>query len=77
MFFSLFLYLISVDESNGEEYENLAKELKLMIHLGSHPNIVNLMGACTIKGKLQVILEYCSKVYNNISIILTINQPDC
>ena len=56
------LYQLYADESNDEEYENLAKELKLMIHLGSHLNVVNLMGACTIKGKLQVILEYCSKV---------------
>ena len=26
---------------------SLVGELKIMIHLGSHPNVVNLMGACT------------------------------
>ena len=35
-------------------------ELKILIHLGEHKNIVNLLGACTMKGeKLQIILEYC------------------
>ena len=33
-----------------------------MIHLGAHPNVVNLLGACTVKGNLLVILEYCAKV---------------
>ena len=27
--------------------ESLVGELKIMIHLGSHQNVVNLMGACT------------------------------
>jgi len=27
--------------------ESLVGELKIMIHLGSHLNVVNLMGACT------------------------------
>ena len=42
-----------------EHYTLLAEELKLMIHLGTHKNIVNLLGACTQKGPLLVILEYC------------------
>ena len=38
----------------------MATELKILIHLGEHKNIVNLLGACTIKGeKLQLILECC------------------
>ena len=41
------------------DYTDLANELKLMIHIGAHKNIVNLMGACTQKGPLWVILEYC------------------
>ena len=52
----------SSDENNEDEYEALAKELKLMLHLGSHVNVVNLLGACTVKGKLLVLLEYCSEV---------------
>ena len=31
-----------------------------MQHLGEHPNVVNLIGACTVEGSLNVILEFCS-----------------
>ncbi|XP_039745635.1 vascular endothelial growth factor receptor 1 isoform X2 [Pararge aegeria] len=40
----------------------LASELKIMVHLGKHVNIVNLLGACTKnvgKRELVVIVEYC------------------
>lgn len=41
---------------------NLAIELKIMIHLGRHLNIVNLVGAYTseiVKGELWLLVEYC------------------
>ncbi|CAG2168317.1 unnamed protein product [Oppiella nova] len=40
----------------------LMAELKILIHLGRHLNIVNLLGAVTknlVKGELLVIVEYC------------------
>jgi len=40
----------------------LMSEIKIMIHLGKHLNIVNLLGACTNnlnRRKLLVIIEYC------------------
>ncbi|XP_057340700.1 vascular endothelial growth factor receptor 1-like isoform X2 [Microplitis mediator] len=40
----------------------LASELKIMVHLGKHLNVVNLLGACTkniAKRELLVIVEYC------------------
>ncbi|EFX62888.1 hypothetical protein DAPPUDRAFT_119760 [Daphnia pulex] len=40
----------------------LIRELKMMIHLWEHLNIVNLMGACTntnIKEEILVIIEFC------------------
>ncbi|KAJ8673408.1 hypothetical protein QAD02_004670 [Eretmocerus hayati] len=40
----------------------LASELKIMVHLGKHLNIVNLLGACTNmigRRELLVIVEYC------------------
>ncbi|XP_064098993.1 vascular endothelial growth factor receptor 1-like [Macrobrachium nipponense] len=40
----------------------LTQELKIMIHIGKHPNIVNLMGAYTDnvgKGELWILVEYC------------------
>ena len=41
-----------------EEYRDLASELKILIHVGEHKNIVNLLGACTKGERLLVILEY-------------------
>ena len=41
------------------EYMDLASEIKILIHLGSHDNIVNLLGACTKGGTLYAIMEYC------------------
>lgn len=41
----------------------LASELKIMIHLGKHLNVVNLLGACTKnlhKRELLVIVEFCT-----------------
>ena len=40
----------------------LASELKIMVHLRKHLNVVNLLGACTkniSKRELLVIVEYC------------------
>ncbi|RWS27211.1 Vascular endothelial growth factor receptor 3-like protein, partial [Leptotrombidium deliense] len=45
----------------------LMAELKIMIHLGKHLNIVNLLGAVTknlVKGELMVMVEYCR--YGNL-----------
>ncbi|XP_001600926.2 vascular endothelial growth factor receptor 1 isoform X2 [Nasonia vitripennis] len=45
----------------------LASELKIMVHLGKHLNVVNLLGACTnniAKRELLVIVEYCR--YGNL-----------
>ena len=42
--------------------EALVNELKVLLYLGSHLNIVNLLGACTkniFKGDLLVMVEYC------------------
>lgn len=56
---SHFSYLIYLANATENEYKDLASELKILIHLGEHNNIVNLLGACTKEGKLNVILEYC------------------
>jgi hypothetical protein len=34
-------------QTNVAALEALASELKILIHLGSHLNVVNLLGACT------------------------------
>lgn len=57
--FSSLIFIISLDDAAETEYKDLASELKILIHLGEHKNIVNLLGACTRGGKLCVILECC------------------
>ncbi|XP_063605609.1 vascular endothelial growth factor receptor 3-like [Penaeus indicus] len=41
----------------------LQSELKILIHIGQHVNIVNLVAACTknlhTKGELMILVEYC------------------
>ncbi|XP_077864201.1 uncharacterized protein LOC144349516, partial [Saccoglossus kowalevskii] len=44
--------------ANTEEREALKMELDQLIYVGFHPNIVNLLGACTTTGKLMIIMEY-------------------
>uniref|UniRef100_A0A8C1IMU1 receptor protein-tyrosine kinase n=1 Tax=Cyprinus carpio TaxID=7962 RepID=A0A8C1IMU1_CYPCA len=48
------------------EYRALMSELKILIHIGHHLNVVNLLGACTKQGgPLMVIVEYCK--HGNLS----------
>jgi FMS-like tyrosine kinase 1 len=45
-----------------EKLNALMSELKILIHIGKHPNLVNLLGSCTERladMELYVILEYC------------------
>ncbi|RXG56233.1 Platelet-derived growth factor receptor alpha [Armadillidium vulgare] len=50
-----------------EQLRALIMELKIMIHLGKHLNIVNLLGAHTSnidRGELWILVEYCK--YGNL-----------
>ena len=50
-----------LDETASNQYKDLASELKILIHVGEHQNIVNLLGACTTaRSKLCIILEFCT-----------------
>ncbi|KAL8190951.1 UNVERIFIED_CONTAM: Vascular endothelial growth factor receptor 1, partial [Gekko kuhli] len=52
--------------ATASEYKALMTELKILIHIGHHLNVVNLLGACTRSGgPLMVIVEYCK--YGNLS----------
>ncbi|RXG54451.1 Vascular endothelial growth factor receptor 1 [Armadillidium vulgare] len=54
-------------EGDKTHIRALIMELKIMIHLGKHLNIVNLMGAHTSnidKGELWILVEYCK--YGNL-----------
>ena len=59
---NIFIFL---DDNNEAEYKDLYRELCIMQHLGEHENVVNLIGACTLDGDLNVILEYCD--YGNFN----------
>ena len=52
-------FLLFTDDATDAEYKDLASEIKILIHIGKHNNIVNLLGACTKGGSLFAILEYC------------------
>ena len=41
-----------------EEVKDLASELKILISVGEHKNIVNLLGACIKRNSILIILEY-------------------
>uniref|UniRef100_A0A8C0H3G0 Vascular endothelial growth factor receptor 3 n=1 Tax=Chelonoidis abingdonii TaxID=106734 RepID=A0A8C0H3G0_CHEAB len=52
--------------ATASEHKALMSELKILIHIGNHLNVVNLLGACTKpNGPLMVIVEFCK--YGNLS----------
>ncbi|XP_015978089.2 vascular endothelial growth factor receptor kdr-like [Rousettus aegyptiacus] len=54
------------DCATSSEFKALMSELKILIHIGHHLNVVNLLGACTKPGgPLMVIVEFCK--YGNLA----------
>jgi len=43
------------EDAASREREDLIRELSIMQHLGSHPNVVTLLGCCTEKGMIRRI----------------------
>uniref|UniRef100_A0A8C4GRY0 receptor protein-tyrosine kinase n=1 Tax=Dicentrarchus labrax TaxID=13489 RepID=A0A8C4GRY0_DICLA len=57
---------LKLEGATSSEYRALMSELKILIHIGHHLNVVNLLGACTkAGGPLMVIVEYCK--HGNLS----------
>lgn len=57
--------------ADNESIRALVMELKIMIHIGSHMNVVSLLGAITeniAQKELMVIVEYCR--YGNLQSFL-------
>jgi len=53
---------------NTTSLESLASELKILIHLGPHLNVVNLLGACTKEIANGLSITYSLLVILNILI---------
>ncbi|XP_069754056.1 vascular endothelial growth factor receptor 3 isoform X2 [Narcine bancroftii] len=63
------------DGATANEHKALMSELKILIHIGNHLNVVNLLGACTkANGPMMVIVEFCK--YGNLSNYLRIKRDD-
>lgn len=61
--------------ATSNECKALMSELKILIHIGHHLNVVNLLGACTKSGgPLMMIVEYCK--YGNLSNYLRSKRGD-
>lgn len=63
-------------QTDNEVMKALVSELKILIHLGQHLNVVNLLGAVTkniAKRELMVIVEYCR--FGNIQSFLVKHRP--
>jgi len=43
--------------ASDREKEDLDRELEIMKQLGSHPNVVTLLGCCTEEGKFEYIRD--------------------
>ncbi|XP_068674838.1 fibroblast growth factor receptor 4-like isoform X2 [Montipora foliosa] len=48
------------DNSDQRERMSLIRELETLIHVGRHPNIVSLVGACTFEEPICVVIEFVS-----------------
>uniref|UniRef100_A0A182WA11 Receptor protein-tyrosine kinase n=1 Tax=Anopheles minimus TaxID=112268 RepID=A0A182WA11_9DIPT len=63
-------------QTDNEVMRALISELKIMVHLGQHLNVVNLLGAVTkniSKRELMVIVEYCR--FGNVQNFLLKHRP--
>ena len=72
----IYLYVSSFVLENADQQERMAliRELAILIHVGRHPNIVSLVGACTFEGNesLSIVespLATRLKLYTYVSIL--------
>lgn len=64
-FVNLSKYLINIliyykDNPTVDDINSFYQEIQIMKSAGKHPNIVSLIGYCTIYNKPLLIVEYCS-----------------
>lgn len=72
---SLVSVKMAMKDSNIDVLHFLVSELKIMIYLGEHRNLVNLLGAVTkniLKGEMMIITEHCE--FGNLKSFLMNHQ---
>jgi len=57
----LFRILMHIDDPTVDDIKNFYREISMMKSAGQHPNIVSLIGYCTLYNKPLLVVEYCSK----------------
>lgn len=50
-----------IDDPTVEDIKSFHQEISMMKSAGQHPNIVSLIGYCTLYNKPLLVVEYCSK----------------
>ncbi|XP_020796728.2 platelet-derived growth factor receptor beta-like isoform X2 [Boleophthalmus pectinirostris] len=65
---------VTVLKAKGGAVHSLLSDLKILIHVGPHLNLLNLKGACT-KGSLMVISEWCC--HGDLSSYLKKHRDTC
>ena len=53
-----FLFGINKEEVDDEQKKEFLKEIQLMKEVGSHRNIVNMLGCCTSVEPMYLVVEY-------------------
>ena len=69
----LYQQLVLTDAADQEQRLALIRELETLIHVGRHPNIVSLVGACTFEGMVlcsisQIQTSYSQHHHSNLDI---------
>ncbi|KAJ7369755.1 hypothetical protein OS493_036647 [Desmophyllum pertusum] len=44
--------------ATDSDFKDLLNELEIMTLVGNHPNLVNLIGACSTGGPLMIVVEF-------------------
>ena len=55
------IYMLSIsfsDMADGDQRREFLEEIQLMKAVGSHKNIVNMLGCCTVEEPMFLLVEY-------------------
>lgn len=50
-------FFFSIDHAPPEELEDFLSEIDILKRIGEHPNIVKLIGCCTLKQPYMMVME--------------------